>query len=74
MDKVALRWGWKDKKVDMWTWRGTEMASPLSQKTGHQTSVVEFEGKVEPLNRGNTHGICTRERKFLLVIHGTNSL
>lgn len=41
VDKVALSQGWKDNKVDMWTWRGAEMADVLSQKTGHQTSLYE---------------------------------
>lgn len=33
VDEVALSWGWKDEEVDMWMWRGAEMANALSQKT-----------------------------------------
>lgn len=41
VDEVALHRGWKDKKVDVWMWRGAEMANALSQKTRHQTSLAE---------------------------------
>lgn len=41
VDKIALSQGWKDNKVDTWTWKDAEKANLFSQKTGHQTSLYE---------------------------------